>query len=154
MVRGFILADPALKAALGTRVYPLKLPQSVTYPAMTLMRVSTTTSPPLRGGRASLARPRYQADIWTYEGGDNAFETCQQIGDLLRARLEGATVQLLDTSVTPAAWRYFAFELADDQDIYEQPGEGGGGGGGGSGGYFRYSADFLISHQTGQGPST
>jgi hypothetical protein len=146
MVRDFILADPALALVLGTRVYPLKVPQTAIFPALTLTRVSGESGPPLRGGRASLSRPRYQFDVWTKEGQGSAFEVSQQIGELLRERLEGATVDLLDTSVLPPAWRRFAFELALDRDEFDE-------GEGATSGFYRYSADYLIWHQTGQGPA-
>lgn len=51
-------------ATLGGRVYPMgNLPQAVTYPAMTYLRVS---NPPdySHAGRGRLVRPRYQLDCW------------------------------------------------------------------------------------------
>jgi hypothetical protein len=144
MVRAYILADPAITAQIGTRLYPIKLPQAPTFPAMTMQRISNFPASSLRG-RASLARPRYQFDVWTKEGTSSAFSSTQTIGNLLRARLEAANVDLLDESVSPAEYRRFAFDFDTDRDLYETDVNGG---------YFRYSADYLIWHQTGEGPTT
>lgn len=142
VLRDFILADPALSAELGTRVYPIKLPQSAAYPAMTIQKVSGTALPPLKG-RASLARPRYQCDVWTREGQGSAAGDAQRIGRLLLDRLEGATFLALDEDVSPAVDRIVAIEFETDRDLYE-PDAGGGG-------FYRYSADYFVHHQTGHG---
>lgn len=142
MVRAYILADTALAAELGTRVYPVKLPQTPTYPAMTMQKISGVRYPPLKG-RASLARPRYQFDVWTAERtGAAAFSDSQRIGRLLLDRLEGKNVDLVDTSVSPSATRRVSFEFDSDRDLFETDINGG---------YYRYSADYFIWHQTGNG---
>jgi hypothetical protein len=142
MIRAFVLGDAAIVAAVGTRVYPVKLPQNPTYPAMTIQRISGVDFPPLKG-RASLARPRYQFDVWTKEGVGSAFETVQTVGQLLRDRLEGRNVDLLDASVSPAEYRRFSFEFDSDRDLFEPDAV--------SSGYYRYSADYFVMHQTGNG---
>jgi hypothetical protein len=142
VLRDFILADPALAAALGTRVYPIKLPQTVEYPAMTIQRITGVALPPLKG-RASLARPRYQCDVWTREGDASAAEEAQQIGRLLSDRLEGAVFRALDATVSPAAERIIAVEFETDRDLYEPDVN--------NKGYYRYSADYFVHHQTGHG---
>jgi Protein of unknown function (DUF3168) len=141
VLRTFILADPALAAALGTRVYPIKLPQTVTYPAMTIQRISGTALPPLKG-RASLARPRFQCDVWTREGEGNASAEMQRIGALLSDRLEGAVFTMLDDDVSPAEARIVALEFETDRETYETDVDGG---------FYRYSADYFVHHQTGHG---
>lgn len=143
MLRTFILGDPKLAAALGTRVYPLKLPQTVTYPAMTIQRITGVAIPPLKG-RAPLARPRYQFDVWVRDKEDTTseFADVQRIGRLLSNRLEGAIFTALDTDVTPSVRRIVTIAFETDRDLYE---------GDVSGGYFRYSADYFIHHETGHG---
>lgn len=141
VLRTFILADPALAAALGTRVYPIKLPQTVTYPAMTIQKISGSALAPLKG-RASLARPRFQCDVWTREGDGNASAEVQRIGQLLSDRLEGAVFTVQDEDVSPAEALIVALEFDNDQETYETDVEGG---------FFRYRADYFIHHQTGHG---
>lgn len=45
----YILADPAIVALIGTRMYPLVLPQGVTYPAVSYYLVSVTELRDLSG---------------------------------------------------------------------------------------------------------
>lgn len=60
---------PGLVPLVGTRVYPMQLPQTPTLPALTYWRVSG-----VRGhshdGPSGLAEPRFQASVWaeTYAG--------------------------------------------------------------------------------------
>lgn len=142
-IRAYVLGDGALAAQLGTRVYPVKLPQTVTYPALTIQRISGVRHLPLKG-RASLARPRYQFDVWTKEGTANAFNQTQVLGRLLLDRLEGKTITVMDDSVSPEEPRIVAFEFDNDQDLFEPDVNGG---------YYRYSADFYVWFQTGHGPT-
>lgn len=142
VLRDFILADPDLSSAFGTRVYPIKLPQSAVYPAMTIQRITGVALPPLRG-RASVARPRYQCDVWTREGQGSAASEATRLGRMLLDRLEGAIFRALDEDVVPAADRIVSIEFETDRDLYE-PDAGGGG-------FYRYSADYFVHHQTGHG---
>lgn len=138
-LRAYVLADPAIAAQIGDRLWPSKLPQHPTLPAMTMKRISGVRFGTLRG-RAGLARPRYQFDIWVREGTGSAAAQCQRIGRLLLARLEGKNVQLADTSVSPPALRRFSFEFIDDEDIFEQDVDGG---------LHRHQADYYVFHHTG-----
>jgi hypothetical protein len=139
--RRYVLEDADIAAALGQRFYPIKLPQNVVYPAMTMQRISGVRFGDLRGP-AGLARPRYQFDIWAreLEGEANALEV-SRLGRLLLARLEGKTTRLEDDSVSPVEQRIVGFEFIDDEESFE-PGV--------NGGYFRYTSDFYIWHQTGR----
>ncbi len=143
-VRAWVLGDPLIVAQVGTRVYPVKLPQTVTYPAITIQQISGVRHTPLKG-RASLARPRFQFDVWTREGAASAFESSRSIGQLLLDRLEGRNINVLDDEVSPAEYRRLSFEFDNDQDLFE-PGV--------NGGYYRYSADYFVMYQTGHGPVT
>lgn len=140
-VRAYLSADPALTASLSTRIYPVKLPQGVTFPALTFQRVSGVRFPPLKG-RASLARPRYQFDIWTREGADSAFSESQRLGRVLLDRLEGKNIYVLDDDVSPAEQRIVSFEFDSDRDLFDSDVNGG---------LYRYSADYFIWFQTGEG---
>lgn len=141
MIRAYVLADPLIAAQIGTRLWPLKLPQNPTTPAMVLQEISGSPQGKLKGP-ASLDRPRYQFDVYTKEGTGSAFETVTTIGSLLRDRLEGRTVKLLDTDESPAEYRIFAFELLRQWQQFETDVNGG---------FYRYSADYFVMHQTGKG---
>lgn len=139
-VRAYILADPAIAAAIGDRLWPIKLPQNATLPAITMKGISDVRFPTLRG-RAGLARPRLQLDVWIREmpGTAVALE-CRRIGGLLLDRLEGKNVELDDDSESPAVPRRVAFEYIDAEDTYEPDTNGG---------FFRHRADYYVGYQTG-----
>jgi hypothetical protein len=70
---------------ISTRVYPNKLPQTVTLPAMTYQRIDTPrVHSHDSSGSAGTAHPRFQFDCWaeTYSG-------AKAISDALRAALNG-----------------------------------------------------------------
>ena len=70
-------------ALVGTRVYPLVLPQGVSYPAIRLQRISTARSQ-YRGldGRAAYASPRMQIDAYALTHGQ-AIAVAQAVYQLL-----------------------------------------------------------------------
>jgi hypothetical protein len=53
-----------LAALVGTRVYPIQLPQRPTLPAVTYQRISTLPIHTRDNAHASLERPRFQFDCW------------------------------------------------------------------------------------------
>lgn len=74
-----------VSALVGTRVYPRKLPQNVTYPAIRYQRISTARSQ-FRdlSGRAGYARPRFQIDCWALSEAQ-----CVALAQAVYQRLEG-----------------------------------------------------------------
>lgn len=141
-VRAYVLANTDIRTAIGTRLYPIKLPQTATFPAMTMQRISGVRFPPLKG-RASLARPRFQFDIWVRESATAAvLNQLREYGRLLVNWLEGKNIDVLDDDVSPAEYRRISFEFISDTETFEPDVNGG---------YYLYSADFYIWHQTGLG---
>lgn len=53
-----------LAALVGTRVYPIQLPQRPTLPAITYQRISTLPIQDRDDAHARLERPRFQFDCW------------------------------------------------------------------------------------------
>jgi hypothetical protein len=93
-------------------------------------------------GPAGLARPRIQFDVWVREGGgEAAAKECRRIAGLLLERLEGQTVLLDDTSVSPAVPRRVGFEFIDDEDTFEPDVNGG---------LYRHQADYYVMFHTGR----
>ncbi len=134
-LRAFLLADATIAAAVGTRIYPQKLPQNVTYPAITILRVSTLRANVLHGA-ASLARPRYQIDCWTREtSGANAFTDAQELGSAVRNRLDAYSGVMTDP--TTATDFYTGVTFDDERDLFDTDVNGG---------YFRHSSDYFIWH--------
>lgn len=136
-LRAFLLADAAIATAVGTRIYPQKLPQNATYPAITILRVSAIRLNVLHG-KASLARPRYQIDCWMWEkSGISAFDVAQELGAAVRARLEGYTGVMTDPVTSPPTDYHTGVTFDDERDLFDPDVNGG---------YFRHSADYFIWH--------
>ena len=138
-VRKRLLDDAGIAAAVGTRVYPGHLPQTVTaWPAITITLVSTDRAWVLTGP-APLVHPRFQIDCWSQERpGVSAYEEARALGDLVRRRLEAYAGDLLDPAVSPdsvvRAWIHFA----DQRELFEPDV---------SGGFWRESQDWEIWHR-------
>lgn len=76
--------NPVLEL-VGTRVYPLVLPQAPTLPAIRYQRISTPRSQyRTMDGRANYASPRFQVDVWANDHG-----TAVQVAQAIYALLEG-----------------------------------------------------------------
>lgn len=139
--RSLLLTDPAIAAVVGTRIYPVKPPQGATYPLITFQQISGVRHGQLKG-RASLASPRFQVDAWTKEGAAASHKSARELGELILARLEGLNERVVDTSVSPPATRLVSVEFDSDQDLFETDVNGG---------YYRHSADYFVTYQTGHG---
>lgn len=136
-LRAFLLADATIATAVGTRIYPVKLPQGATFPAMTILRVSDPRLNVLRG-TPSLARPRYQIDCWVREtSGLDAFTRAQDLGAAVLARMETAHdgAIMTDPSTSPPSDYRATVEPDDARDLFDPDVNGG---------YHRHSADYLI----------
>lgn len=139
-LRAFLLADATIAATVVTRIYPQKLPQNVTYPAITITRVSSIRANVLHGP-ASLARPRYQIDCWVKENpgatATIAFTDALTLGGAVRNRLEAYVGIMTDPTTSPATDYRTSVTFDDERDFFEPDV---------AGGYFRHSADYFIWH--------
>ena len=68
-VRAILAADGTVSGLVSSRIYPMKLPQGPTMPAITYSRVSGPRVETITGP-SGLAHPRVQVDSWasTYAG--------------------------------------------------------------------------------------
>lgn len=140
-VRTYVLADQAIAALVGTRLYPIKLPQGATYPAMTLHEIDNVPTWNLNS-RSSLDTSRFQFDIWTREGVASAFANSGVLARLLRARLENKTIVVADDSASPVEARRVTFRYDSGRQLFETDVNGG---------YYRHSADYFVEFNTGYG---
>jgi uncharacterized protein DUF3168 len=136
-LRAYLLDDVQIAALVGNRVYPLRLPQKVTLPAIVLTRISGLRFAHLRGADA-LARPRYQVDCWAA-----THDAASRLGALCRQRLNGYTGTWSDAD-SPATTIPVTILLdADgDRDLFDEDI---------SGGSCRHSADYFVWHGTADG---
>lgn len=63
-IRAHLIADAGLTALVGSRVYPMQLPQRPTLPAVTYQRISSTPTQHRGAAAAGHERTRFQFDCW------------------------------------------------------------------------------------------
>ncbi len=134
-LRAYLLADAGIAALVSQRVYSLRLPQKVTFPAVVLTPISGLRYETLNS-TATLARPRYQVDSWalTEDGATT-------LGGLCRRRLDGFTGTWTDDE-SPQTEVSVAITFENEQTLFEEDI---------SGGMCRHSADFFVWHGTAGG---
>lgn len=139
LLTAFLLADATIASLVGTRVYPLRLPQKPTLPALVVTRISGERIGQLRGA-ASAAEPRYQIDAWTSPetGGHKG---ALALGKAVRNRLEGYTGDWSDGG-SPAIVVTVAVRFVTERDQFEEDILGG---------LCRHSADYFVFHGTAAG---
>lgn len=85
-LRTFLLSQPAISALVGTRFYPLRLPQGVAFPAITYQTVFGT-SEFTHDGPAHLGRRRIQIDCWAK--GNTGYNQVVALADEIRTAVVG-----------------------------------------------------------------
>ena len=115
--------DTDVKALVSTRVYPLKLPQGWTLPAITYQLVSNERAHTLAGPSGRI-RPRFQIDCW-----DDDYEDVKTLATAVRQCLDG----FKDDSNTESD--IGGITLVGERDIWEEQIK-----------LFRISMDFIIPH--------
>ncbi len=77
-----------LTALIGTRIYPVRLPQGALLPCLTYQRMTTPRimTHDTSGMSGTLAEPRLQFDAWA-----ETYKECKDITDQVRAALNGKT---------------------------------------------------------------
>jgi hypothetical protein len=116
---------------VGTRVYPIVLPQSPTYPSIRYQRISTVRAPyrVLSTGRAGYAKPRFQIDSYALTPA-----TAQAVADAVMARLDGFAAPVANVIIGSIA--------TEDEDADIEVGVGPGGAP-----VYRHRKDYLVGHQ-------
>ena len=102
----FLLADAILSGLIASRLYPLKLPQKPTLPAVTYQRISGERVHDMSGA-SGLAEPRFQFDAWA-----DKYLDAKSVADAIRKRLDGFK-GLAETDTVQSAL------LESDRDFYE-----------------------------------
>ena len=82
-LRAYVLADAAIAAAVGQRMYPRGLPQGPTFPALVYSRVDTRRLHDL-DGPDGLPRARVQVTAW-----GSSVQAATELAALVRKRLDG-----------------------------------------------------------------
>ena len=115
--------DADVSPLVGSRVYPMKLPQGWTLPAITYQRISGERAHCL-GGPSGRARPRFQIDCWAED-----YDGAKDLSDKVRKCLDGFKGDINTES------NVGGISLDGDRDIYEEEID-----------IPRISMDFIIPH--------
>jgi hypothetical protein len=122
-LRTYLLADATLTTLVGTRMYPLKLPQAPTMPAIIYTwisgaRVHSTDGP------SGLSNPRVQFDCWA-----QTYLEAEALLEALRKRLDGFQ------GTAGSSWIQAVF-FETERDGYDDDTE-----------LYRRSADFFVWYE-------
>jgi len=79
----YLKNDAGISGYVAARIYPVKMPQNVEYPAITYQLVSTVRSIS-QSGRVTLVEGRYQIDSW-----GNTYASVKNIAQSVRDALQG-----------------------------------------------------------------
>lgn len=122
-LKSYLTGYAGLTALISTRVYPLRLPESPTYPSVTYQRIS---APRIHShsGPSGLAFPRFQFDCYspTYLG-------AKAVATQVRLALDGYTGTMGGGVSVGSSL------LQDDRDFYDTATR-----------IWRVSIDFIIGH--------
>lgn len=81
----FLKNTAGITALVSTRIFPNKLPQTTTLPAITFQRISTPrVHTHDTSGAGGTAHPRIQIDVW-----GETYESCKDVTDAIRTALNG-----------------------------------------------------------------
>jgi hypothetical protein len=82
-LRTFLKNEPSVAAVLGDRIYPRRLKQKATLPALVYQRIDTPRTPVHRE-KSIFPRPRMQLRIWS-----KTSKTAWQAANVVREALDG-----------------------------------------------------------------
>ncbi len=78
-----LTSDAAINAITGSRVYPVKMEDNPTFPAITFQRISSTREQTM-SGRVSYCSALYQIDSWSV-----SYDVTRDLASKIFALLEG-----------------------------------------------------------------
>lgn len=85
LIVAVLLADPAVSAIVGTRVYPGKAPKKVKAPFIRLFRAGGAPNAVV-SGMGSKGKGRFQLDLWA-----TSYKSVKQLGEAVKSALVGAS---------------------------------------------------------------
>lgn len=122
-VRDFLIADAAIAAIIGSRMYPDILPQNVTYPAISYSMAARESVRDIPNGPAGRARPRLTINAWSL-----VYDQASELSDAIRLRLDGFKGVMGASDVG-------AIRLDNMFDVFEDEVQA-----------YRILNDYIISH--------
>lgn len=110
--------DTALAARVGSRIYPVRVPQDATYPALSYFRASTHTFH-AHHGASGIAAPLFQVSVWAK--GTGGALVVEEIADLVRLALDGFKGFVAGETIHGIFLRNQHDFYEDDTEIYHRP---------------------------------
>lgn len=105
VVRAALVASSQVSGVVGARIYPMRMPQNVTFPAVVLGEVSNVPANTLAGeAGTTLTTTRLQVDVYA-----KTYSEAASVADLVDAAL----TRLRTPALT--AWREVSRDLFDDE---------------------------------------
>lgn len=127
-LRAYLLDDANIAAIVGTRVYPVILPQGVTTSSIVYKRISNIGDWHMQGP-SGIGRPRIQIDCWSQDA-----DVAANLGLLVKQRLDGYRGTMLWGEDSPEEGIIIQGIFFDqDRDLYENELK-----------MFAVSSDFLV----------
>jgi hypothetical protein len=86
-LKSHLSGDSGIAQAVGERIFPVKLPENTTKPAIVYTKVGTTPQTDLDSDDGDLLSIRLQVDCWA-----TGFEVVAALAELVRLRMQAATI--------------------------------------------------------------
>lgn len=100
-----LVGHAGLAALVGTRVYPMRLPANVTFPAITYERVSTPREHTINNTPVA-AEPRFQFDIWAENDYAAVLAVAEQLNAAIRALPSSGSVTVHERTADEESDRF------------------------------------------------
>ena len=118
-LRDRLLTVPEVTALVGTRIYALEFPQSLTAPALRLFEVDRISPMQLRGDVA-IRRARVQIDAVVRDGGTDPYGAAHALADAVRGDLRsGAASGLVGFRGDLSGIPIDGILAADEREMYD-----------------------------------
>lgn len=85
-IRARLVADGAVSALVGTRIYPIRAPDNPTLPMLTYQRISNIREHVMTGEQAKFTTTLFQIDVWAKESG--GISQARSIAAAIRSSLD------------------------------------------------------------------
>lgn len=130
-LRAFLLADAAIAAVVGARVFPIKMPQGEKGTSIVYLRVSNVGDH-IMSGPTRIARPRFQIDCWAGTPG-----AASDLANLVKERLDGYQGPMPYGSASPQlSVEVLGIFFQSERDGYDSDNE-----------LYSASRDYMIWHR-------
>lgn len=108
-------ANAALALRVGSRIYPVRLPDEVDLPALSFFRAATETSH-THDGPSGLTGPLFQVSVWA-----KSYLEAAEIADLVRLALDGFKGSQANVEISGIFLRTQHDTFEDATRIYQRP---------------------------------